>query len=165
MSPNTTLSLSVSSSSSSDPSWRPHDGARRAETGNATVRLYNSDRSMRFSRATSVISALAHLHPTDDFAIGADTAQTALSLLGQLRDRLGEPPRLMPFDETALVLTWDFGSIKRYLTVDGEDMHILDLQKISGMRCETEIDMTSAQSREKWLYDLAGSPTSKSSED
>jgi hypothetical protein len=97
----------------------------------------------------------------DEYAIGDETAKTALSLLSSMRDRAAAPPMLLPYDSGALAFTWDFGACKRYLTIDGQQAHFMDYYRADGERNEGPLDLVTEPSRTHLLRVLAGNPLAR----
>lgn len=71
-----------------------------------------------------------------------------LEVATKAADRLGViahsydimPPKIMAEDDGSVVLTWDFGQFKRYLTIDLDGTDLLDLHKKSAVKCLRQID-------------------------
>lgn len=101
----------------------------------------NTGRSAKFSALQEALSKMGRLPAEHDFHVDGKAVVKASELLALLASNFDiDPPRVMPQDGEAVVFTWDFGELKRYLTVDPELVDIMDLHKALQMRCVHEID-------------------------
>jgi hypothetical protein len=120
----------------------------------------NSMRAVQFAALMEAIRRMADLPPRHEYHLDAETAKRAQNILGQiLQNFSNKPPRLFPHEGESLVMTWDEGDIKRLLTIAGEELDILDLNKRSQVRCSLEFDLTADQVGE-WFPSLGGVPNS-----
>lgn len=77
-----------------------------------------------------------------DFHVESAAAGRASDLLGLISENFNiTPPRVMPQDGEAVVFTWDYGDLKRYLTVDENDLDVMDLHKTRRVRCVHDIEV------------------------
>ena len=125
----------------------------------------NGLRHSAFATLAAAVRKLATLPPGDELAISEETSKTSLDVLNLIAGRTVEAPKLMPFEGEALILTWDYGRIKRYLKINGDDIHLLDYQRAPSMRCEADWDFSDPADRLGWLKEVAGSPTSATAAD
>lgn len=103
-----------------------------APEGHNSSALPNSARSKQFAALTDAIRRLRSLHPDHHLYVNhatCDYASEVLALLGSQTDL--SAPKLLPQDAEALALTWAHGRQVRVLSLDPEDVSIMDLDKIS----------------------------------
>lgn len=109
-------------------------------SSNATG-LSNSPRASYFHQLTESIHQLAALPEFDPMHIDAETKAYAVDLVGLIRDQFDiEAPQFFPQDAEALVLTWDKGRVKRLLTIAGEEVSLLDLDRATQKRAYHDVN-------------------------
>lgn len=109
-------------------------------TSGASVDRSNNLRISRFAAVQGALQTMCRLPKDHDFHIDPATASKASDLLGLISENYDvSPPKVIPQDGEAVVFTWDFGELKRYLTVDEEEIDVMDLHKTRRIRCVHEI--------------------------
>ncbi|CAD7023082.1 hypothetical protein REJC140_00087 [Pseudorhizobium endolithicum] len=121
----------------------------------------NSDRSIRFAVLQQAIKHMALLPDDHTLHVDAEAAERASSILAVISQNFSvKPPKVMPQDGEGVVFTWDYGDLKRYLTVEEDDLDVMDLNKRLGVKCVHDVahDMTVFEK----LVELIGAPPASS---
>ncbi|MBB3393269.1 hypothetical protein FHT82_006063 [Rhizobium sp. BK275] len=83
---------------------------------------------------------MSALPPDHDFHVDPSSITRASEFLAVLAENFDiDPPKVLPQDGEAVVFTWDYGTLKRYLTIDPEQVDVMDLNKSLKVRCVHEI--------------------------
>lgn len=97
-------------------------------------------RSIRFSAVQEALANMGKLPSGHDFHVDEDITRRASDLIAVIAENFEVvPPKLFPQDGEAVVFTWDYGPVKRYLTVDDEDVSVMDLHKGTHFRCHHDV--------------------------
>jgi hypothetical protein len=116
----------------------------------ATVHRPNGSRAAHYWALQNALQAMGALPEDHDFHVSPAAIQRAADLLGVIVQNFDiSPPRVLPQDGEAVVFTWDYGAQKRYLTVDEDDMDIMDLDRKSQVRCVHNLDSPEDNTYEK----------------
>ena len=74
-------------------------------------------------------------------AVDELAATRAADLLAMMSENFAiAPPKILPEDDGSVVLTWEAGDLKRYLTIDDSDIGIMDLNKRLRVKCVHDVD-------------------------
>lgn len=125
----------------------------------------NSDRSRQFARLLETVRRMGDFPAGHQLHISAETAKSCEEVLGLLLNNFQvAPPKMFPQDSESLTFTWDTFDIKRYLTVDGAEFDLLELNKINKARFERELPFDPHGDAPSWLLSLGGPPSSAAGE-
>lgn len=114
--------------------------AHTAFVTNLTTAKPNSARASHYSMLQQAIQTMCKLPLSHNLHVDAKAAQRASDILGMISENFEvSPPKVLPQDGEAVVFTWDFGDIKRYLSIDEEEVDVLDLHKTLMTRFSHEI--------------------------
>lgn len=107
----------------------------------------------------ALYAAVDHLEnlPSDDSAwVEAETAHDAKRLLAlmSLYDVL--PPKIFSHGGDAIVLTWEFGDVRRYLTVCDGEATILDVRPAAKQKCVATFKISDFDAVSFWMEMLGG---------
>jgi hypothetical protein len=130
----------------------PHQGHVMTSTGStmleptplpfAAVYLSNAtptatgNRAERYASLQEVLRTLALFPDDDGFHLEKEVADRASDFLGFLSENVNiDAPLFFPQDGDAAVFTWDFGAVKRLLTLDVDEASSQDIHKRTFVRC------------------------------
>lgn len=118
---------------------------------------HNNIRQMHFLSLQKILVELSGLSEEDDFYLSPEVAHRASEILGAICQNIDiEAPRFFPQDGEAAVFTWDGFNIKRFLTVDEEDIDILDLEKTNFIKCKHEMPVERDEQLSFAIKELSG---------
>jgi hypothetical protein len=124
---------------SGDPDYVPVKKIERKVNSSSVARNQNY-RSTRFLALYETLKSLPELPEDDIFHLSLEVCDRAVDFVGLIAANLTiDPPRFFPQDGEAAVFTWDDGTVKRLLTLDAEDIDILDVHKETFMKCPHNI--------------------------
>ncbi|MCP8886611.1 hypothetical protein NF348_05805 [Devosia sp. XJ19-45] len=107
---------------------------------NSSTLSPNSARGQQFAALTSAVKKLSELPSYHSLYVDPEVCVRATDLLGLLSAQTDvDPPRLFPQDEETLALTWTQGRFIRMLSIDEDDLSLVDLDKKSQHRCLHEL--------------------------
>lgn len=114
-----------------------------------------------YAAIQGAIHTMALLPETHSFHVDADAAHRASDLLGIMWENFQiEPPKVLPQDGEAVVFTWDHGDIKRYVTVDREDVDVMDLHKQMQVKCIHEVQFDNEHALSDFVNTIGMLPSS-----
>ncbi len=121
----------------------------------------NSLRAFHFVALQRALQSMCTLPEDHEFHVDPAAARNAANLLGLVSENFNiSPPRVLPQDGEAVVFTWDFGRLKRYLTVDEHEVDLMDLDKEMQSRQIHDIASDSGNSYTKLINILGIQPIS-----
>lgn len=106
----------------------------------------------RLTLLHEAIGKLGDLPSEHELHIDATTKDRAVQFLN-LIGQDGQLPKLFPQDGEALVFTWDAGARKRMITIAGEEISGMDIDKKTRMRCDYDLSFE-PQDRSVWFSKL-----------
>ncbi len=129
--------------------WSPLDVASTAQpvyytiieenTQSSAVDTSHNSRRAKFAALQEALYSVSRLDSSDSFFLGEETCARASVMLGLISNNLKiSPPRFLPQDGEVAIFTWDTPQFKRLLTVDAEDVDIMDINKTNYMKCTHE---------------------------
>jgi hypothetical protein len=137
---------------SCDTEYVPVRKIERAASSTTVSRNHNY-RTSRFLALYEVLKSLAKLPEDDSFHLAPHVCDKAADFVGLIATNLTiDAPLFFPQDGEAAVFTWDNGTVKRLLTVDSEDVDILDVNKNTFVKCSHS---TPADDSNKYAFALA----------
>jgi ribosomal protein S12 methylthiotransferase accessory factor YcaO len=98
-----------------------------------------SNEAAVFSALYSAIDGMKSLPTGFSDAVDDETAFDAERVLGFIEASGVPAPKIFSHGGDAVVFTWDFDPINRYLTISGGDAAFLDVNKDSFIQCPYEI--------------------------
>lgn len=114
-------------------------------------------RKWHYLSLQKALFSLSHLDEEDDFHITPEVAERASVVLGIIAENIDiDPPKFFPQDGEAAVFTWEEGNIKRFLTVDDEDIDLMDLEKTSFIQCSYDLPEDGNEQLSFALKELSG---------
>lgn len=129
--------------------------------GNVSFSQGNTERACRYAAIQSAIHTMALLPESHSFHVDARAVYKASDLLGVMWENFHiEPPKVLPQDGEAVVFTWDHGDIKRYVTVDDEDVDVMDLHKTTQVKCIYEVQLDDEHAFSEFVNTIGLIPSS-----
>lgn len=123
----------------------------------------NSDRSRQFLAVIEAIRRLAKMDPNHDWHVDEKTASTSEKLIATLNfNYSGAAPKIFPHEGDTLVLTWESPRIKRLLSISGDEFELIDIDKLSRVKCDHLLQIDTPEKFNDWLSKLGGAPSSRS---
>ncbi len=122
---------------------------------NTLSSVENSQRAAKFVALHAALKNMSSLPTGHVMFIDAVAAKRAADRLAVIAHNYKiDPPKVLAEDDGAVVLTWDYGTVKRYLTIDQDSEDIMDLHKKSAAKCVHEVD----ESHDNFIELLGFSP-------
>lgn len=85
----------------------------------------------------AAITKMADLPDGNELHLDRVAAERAIAVLSFIKEHTRvSAPKLMNQDNEAVVFTWNFGDLKRYLTVAEDEVDVMFLHKPRQFRCE-----------------------------
>ncbi|MGP4752854.1 hypothetical protein [Agrobacterium pusense] len=96
-------------------------------------------RAVKFAALQEALHSVSKLDEDDAFHLDSFVCARASDLLGAISANLTiAPPRFFPQDGEVATFTWDTPSVKRLLSVEVDDVDILDINKLTYVKCAHE---------------------------
>lgn len=150
-------SLDQSSTTTTQMVWRGHNGSSTAPN------FVRSDAYLNLVEAITVMSRLPVEH---DFHVDREVALKASDILAVMYENFDiSPPKVMSQEGDAVVFTWDYGDLKRYLTIDADEWDVMDLHKKLRMRCVHECEGEGREQIHELISVIGAHPFSSSTQD
>lgn len=106
----------------------------------ASAQRPNSARGKQFAALTSAVSKLCKLPEYDTLHVQKDVCLRVGELLGLLSAQTDvDPPKLFPQDDETLALTWTQGRFMRLLSVEEDEISLVDVDKRTQHRCSHDL--------------------------
>ncbi len=129
--------------------WSPLDVASTAQpvmytfieksTQSSAVDASHNSRGAKFAALQEALYSVSRLDSSDSFFLGVETCTRASVILGLISSNLNiAPPRFLPQDGEVAIFTWDTPHLKRLLTIDPEEVDLMDINKSNYMKCTHE---------------------------
>ncbi|MBP0439552.1 hypothetical protein [Tianweitania sediminis] len=152
----------ISSSTPAQPLQFEHQEVDRSQGNLTPLAKPNDERSLKYYALYEAIRRMARLPKGHDFHIDTESAKHAEELLAVFATNFkGRAPKMFAQDGEAVVLTWDFDVLKRYLTIAGQELDLMDIGRASKMRCDYELDYDKADDFRKLLLLFGDEPLSE----
>lgn len=106
---------------------------------NSTVVKEGKDdfRAKRFAALQEAIARLSLMNPSSDFFVEPGATRKAADFLALVSENYEiTPPKILPEENDTLVLTWDVGDFRRYLSVADDSYGLLDIHNTKDVRCK-----------------------------
>lgn len=101
-----------------------------------TIPNNNDYRRHHYLSLQKTLSTLSKLSEDNSFYLSPAVTERASRLLGIIYQNVSiDAPKFFPQDGEAVVFTWDDVTVKRFLTVDDEELDLLDMEKTNYVRC------------------------------
>lgn len=123
----------------------------------------NSPRAASFYKLWRAIDLMRRMPEGHDMHVDTKVAEKAIQFLAKVNSNWEvDAPKLLPDNEEALTLTWDYGTIKRFLTVAADEFDLMDINKRSRVRCTHEVLDDESNSYEALLSKMGWLPRTES---
>jgi hypothetical protein len=120
-------------------------------------------RTARFAALHEALRAMGELPEGHSFHVDAVTTAKAAGIIGFIAENFDvSVPQVFPQDGEAVVFTWGEGAMKRYLTIAGDDVDLMDVNKALRIRCEHNLSPNGSLEYNKLIDELGGAPISHS---
>ena len=107
-----------------------------AEESNSSIISNHNIRGYRVASLHEALNTMSTLPDDNDFYVEPASAHRAAEILGLIAQNFEfVPPKVMPLDREAVVFTWEKGDIKSYLTIDQDEVSVMELDRAKNIRC------------------------------
>jgi hypothetical protein len=102
---------------------------------------------------------MAELPPSHSLFLDPSTATRSEEIVALLYNNLNViPPKLFPHEGDSLVLTWDMPEAKRMLSIEANDLDLVDILKRTKRRVRYEPQFQTEEEARRWVLSVAGVP-------
>ena len=124
--------LDVASSASVKPSFCMVEKASQA----SVVDRSHNVRHARFAALRDALKSVTKLDEDDSFYLTPEVSARATDFLSVISANLKiDPPKFLPQDGEVAVFTWETALAKRFLSIDLDELDLLDVNKSTFVKC------------------------------
>lgn len=143
--------MPISVSPASSGYWSPLDIASSAtvtpsvqivekSSQSSVVNRNHNIRFARFSALQEALRSVTKLDEDDSFYLSPEVSARAADLLSVICTNLTiEPPKFLPQDGEVAVFTWETSLAKRFLSIDSNEVDLLDVNKQTFVKCAHDV--------------------------